>query len=685
MNKFDLDYLKKLEEKINKDQKKKEIAANNKERHVINTSILGSNAGQKDIFSSFKANEEESKKIKEYAQSKGYDMRSLSEIEVEKLEEEMRAVRVSPIINTDKIDESILLELDNVMAEVDGEDEKPRESTIYVKEPVQSATISEINPEIISQLNNEIDELDQKRPNDILAEEVKDNVTIDKSNEWSLDDIDIEDAFEGKSLSRLNDIIAKDVESTNTVIESVHNESKLENIVVEDEEIDNETKRENYENLLQDRNKIGTEPSVLYIYNKDKQEEIPETKVSESIDQNGEKKLVIETTFETQKPAEIGQKVSLLNSNENQISKEEKENIEKDDNLLDGPIIMEMQPSETIEEQYAREKEDERLNLDLNNLNLEIEPSIVEPPVNKELDNSVVQSNQTDSNNNFNNTNNSILNQAYSLVNGGDDDIELLSVSEVFKEEEKLNNLNKRLIEMRDKSTLDKEDVEVIKDTITKATETVKSGTEQSDLEDPLASLKIIKDIIQTKKEEEVLSLDLDEIDWGELESTEDKNPIKQELMDIASLIKEKKLQKEQEEQKNPLDLVLERLSNLGKESIAIKYTNKDLSYLDRMEISNMGYDTYELVNKDLIIVKSGNYEETFKNRLYVNKFVSKLKEEVLNFFNNGISSPVPLLDMDGLPIFTKEELDKITSSLGIAISFETDGELNTSLSIVGI
>lgn len=684
MNKFDLDYLKKLEEKINKDQKKKEIAAKNKERHVINTSILGSNAGQKDIFSSFKANEEESKKIKEYAQSKGYDMRSLSEIEVEKLEEEMRAVRVSPIINTDKIDESVLLELDNLMAEVDGEDEKPRESTIYVKEPVQSATISEINPEIISQLNNEIDELDQKRPNDILAEEVKDNVTIDKSNEWSLDDIDIEDAFEGKSLSRLNDIIAKDVESTNTVIESVHNESKLENIVVEDEEIDNETKRENYENLLQDRNKIGTEPSVLHIYNKDKQEEIPETKVSESIDQNGEKKLVIETTFETQKPAEIGQKVSLLNSNENQISKEENENIEKDDNLLDGPIIMEMQPSETIEEQYAREKEDERLNLDLNNLNLEIEPPIVEPPVNEELDNSVVQSNQTDSNNNFNNTNNSILNQAYSLVNGGDDDIELLSVSEVFKEEEKLNNLNKRLIEMRDKSTLDKEDVEVIKDTITKATETVKSGTEQSDLEDPLASLKIIKDIIQTKKEE-VLNLDLDEIDWGELESTEDKNPIKQELMDIASLIKEKKLQKEQEEQKNPLDLVLERLSNLGKESIAIKYTNKDLSYLDRMEISNMGYDTYELVNKDLIIVKSGNYEETFKNRLYVNKFVSKLKEEVLNFFNNGISSPVPLLDMDGLPIFTKEELDKITSSLGIAISFETDGELNTSLSIVGI
>ena len=98
-----------------------------------------------------------------------------------------------------------------------------------------------------------------------------------------------------------------------------------------------------------------------------------------------------------------------------------------------------------------------------------------------------------------------------------------------------------------------------------------------------------------------------------------------------------------------------------------------------------MGYNTYMLPNEDYIIAKSGNFEDTFSKRIYVGKFVAKLKEEVLNFFNNGIASEIPLTDIDGLPIFTKEELDKIIKDLSISIDFKKNGELNTALIIVGI
>lgn len=658
-NILDLDYLKSLEKKINKEQQEKQQAQENKERHVVNTSILGSNEGYKDIFSTFKADEEESKKIKEYAESKGYDMRSLSEIEIQKIEEEMRSVRVNPIVNTDKIDESILLELDDIMAEEDNKEEISRDSTIYVKEPVQPASINEINKSIDSnkEEKNEII-TEEERPKDILVEEVKDDVTIDSSSDWKLDDIDLNDAFENKSLTRLNDILAKEVDSKNTVVENIEEPQNIGNIKSNDENITEEEKRKIYENTLQDRNKIGSEPSVLSFYNKEKSDIIPESEITENIGENGEQKLLIESNFKVEKVPKVGQNVSFSNSTESENLNSRKENIEFSNDSLNERLIVNIESMDNENENIFNE-------------NRPIEETVIKYTlnVNKESDK-------------IKDTDNSILNKAMALTNS--DDVEVLSVSEVIEEENKLDLLNKRLIEMRDKSKLDESDIKVIKDTLIEATETVKNKSDNKN--NPLESLNLIKDIIQTKREEDLTGLDLDEIDWGELEVSEDNNPVKQQLLDIASLIKEQKTKQEViEPEKTPLDLVLEELSKLKEEDIAIKYTNKDLQPLDLMEISNMGYNTYMLPNEDYIIAKSGNFEDTFSKRIYVGKFVAKLKEEVLNFFNNGIASEIPLTDIDGLPIFTKEELDKIIKDLSISIDFKKNGELNTALIIVGI
>lgn len=658
-NILDLDYLKSLEKKINKEQQEKQQAQENKERHVVNTSILGSNEGYKDIFSTFKADEEESKKIKEYAESKGYDMRSLSEIEIQKIEKEMRSVRVNPIVNTDKIDESILLELDDIMAEEDNKEEISRDSTIYVKEPVQPASINEINKSIDSnkEEKNEII-TEEERPKDILVEEVKDDVTIDSSSDWKLDDIDLNDAFENKSLTRLNDILAKEVDSKNTVVENIEEPQNIGNIKSNDENITEEEKRKIYENTLQDRNKIGSEPSVLSFYNKEKSDIIPESEITENIGENGEQKLLIESNFKVEKVPKVGQNVSFLDSTESENLNSRKENIEFSSDSLNERLIVNIESMDNENENIFNE-------------NKPIEETVIKDTlnVNKESDK-------------IKDTDNSILNKAMALTNS--DDVEVLSVSEVIEEENKLDLLNKRLIEMRDKSKLDESDIKVIKDTLIEATETVKNKSDNKN--NPLESLNLIKDIIQTKREEDLTGLDLDEIDWGELEVSEDNNPVKQQLLDIASLIKEQKTKQEViEPEKTPLDLVLEELSKLKEEDIAIKYTNKDLQPLDLMEISNMGYNTYMLPNEDYIIAKSGNFEDTFSKRIYVGKFVAKLKEEVLNFFNNGIASEIPLTDIDGLPIFTKEELDKIIKDLSISIDFKKNGELNTALIIVGI
>lgn len=658
-NILDLDYLKSLEKKINKEQQEKQQAQENKERHVVNTSILGSNEGYKDIFSTFKADEEESKKIKEYAESKGYDMRSLSEIEIQKIEEEMRSVRVNPIVNTDKIDESILLELDDIMAEEDNKEEISRDSTIYVKEPVQPASINEINKSIDSnkEEKNEII-TEEERPKDILVEEVKDDVTIDSSSDWKLDDIDLNDAFENKSLTRLNDILAKEVDSKNTVVENIEEPQNIGNIKSNDENITEEEKRKIYENTLQDRNKIGSEPSVLSFYNKEKSDIIPESEITENIGENGEQKLLIESNFKVEKVPKVGQNVSFSDSTESENLNSRKENIEFSNDSLNERLIVNIESMDNENENIFNE-------------NNPIEETVIKDTlnVNKESDK-------------IKDTDNSILNKAMALTNS--DDVEVLSVSEVIEEENKLDLLNKRLIEMRDKSKLDESDIKVIKDTLIEATETVKNKSDNKN--NPLESLNLIKDIIQTKREEDLTGLDLDEIDWGELEVSEDNNPVKQQLLDIASLIKEQKTKQEViEPEKTPLDLVLEELSKLKEEDIAIKYTNKDLQPLDLMEISNMGYNTYMLPNEDYIIAKSGNFEDTFSKRIYVGKFVAKLKEEVLNFFNNGIASEIPLTDIDGLPIFTKEELDKIIKDLSISIDFKKNGELNTALIIVGI
>lgn len=658
-NILDLDYLKSLEKKINKEQQEKQQAQENKERHVVNTSILGSNEGYKDIFSTFKADEEESKKIKEYAESKGYDMRSLSEIEIQKIEEEMRSVRVNPIVNTDKIDESILLELDDIMAEEDNKEEIARDSTIYVKEPVQPASINEIN-KIIDSNKEEKNEIitEEERPKDILVEEVKDDVTIDSSSDWKLDDIDLNDAFENKSLTRLNDILAKEVDSKNTVVENIEEPQNIGNIKSNDENITEEEKRKIYENTLQDRNKIGSEPSVLSFYNKEKSDIIPESEITENIGENGEQKLLIESNFKVEKVPKVGQNVLFSDSTESENLNSRKENIEFSNDSLNERLIVNIESMDNENENIFNE-------------NKPIEETVIKDTLNVDKESDKIKD-----------TDNSILNKAMELTNS--DDVEVLSVSEVIEEENKLDLLNKRLIEMRDKSKLDESDIKVIKDTLIEATETVKNKSDNKN--NPLESLNLIKDIIQTKREEDLTGLDLDEIDWGELEVSEDNNPVKQQLLDIASLIKEQKTKQEViEPEKTPLDLVLEELSKLKEEDIAIKYTNKDLQPLDLMEISNMGYNTYMLPNEDYIIAKSGNFEDTFSKRIYVGKFVAKLKEEVLNFFNNGIASEIPLTDIDGLPIFTKEELDKIIKDLSISIDFKKNGELNTALIIVGI
>ena len=658
-NILDLDYLKSLEKKINKEQQEKQQAQENKERHVVNTSILGSNEGYRDIFSTFKADEEESKKIKEYAESKGYDMRSLSEIEIQKIEEEMRSVRVNPIVNTDKIDESILLELDDIMAEEDNKEEISRDSTIYVKEPVQPASINEINKSIDSnkEEKNEII-TEEERPKDILVEEVKDDVTIDSSSDWKLDDIDLNDAFENKSLTRLNDILAKEVDSKNTVVENIEEPQNIGNIKSNDENITEEEKRKIYENTLQDRNKIGSEPSVLSFYNKEKSDIIPESEITENIGENGEQKLLIESNFKVEKVPKVGQNVSFSDSTESENLNSRKENIEFSNDSLNERLIVNIESMDNENENIFNE-------------NKPIEETVIKDTLNVDKESDKIKD-----------TDNSILNKAMALTNS--DDVEVLSVSEVIEEENKLDLLNKRLIEMRDKSKLDESDIKVIKDTLIEATETVKNKSDNKN--NPLESLNLIKDIIQTKREEDLTGLDLDEIDWGELEVSEDNNPVKQQLLDIASLIKEQKTKQEViGPEKTSLDLVLEELSKLKEEDIAIKYTNKDLQPLDLMEISNMGYNTYMLPNEDYIIAKSGNFEDTFSKRIYVGKFVEKLKEEVLNFFNNGIASEIPLTDIDGLPIFTKEELDKIIKDLSISIDFKKNGELNTALIIVGI
>lgn len=561
LNNLDLDKIKK---QIIKQREEKEEIKRQEGRNIINTDRLKAVNNEISKISKVREDEEVKKDINEYIESKGYETRTIEEIQQDKANENLREIYTEPIKDDstiDKISENILSELEIAIAEEDSMENPPRPEPIFKDQINSYAEIEDIS--ILSNdfdnIENEIVNLNGERSNNIEVKPIEEHVEVQPITEIKEESHNISESKE--NTTREEDIYTKEIKDTNLVTDKI-NDFDPSNIIEEkkDEEIRNE-----YSKLNNNRDNIYDSSNPLSMYNDNIEEEIPTIEFEE-------------------KPEEIVEKIPEI----------------------------------------------------------KIETEISEPPKVEKLD--------------------------FEPVETYENEIPELLVNELFEEEEKLNQLSEKLTEMLNKKSLSEEDINIMKDTIEKAS--------NNEIENPLESLRLIKEIVESKEEQDLLEIGNSIEEMMKL----DNNPVQNELNSIASLIKSRKKKDNFDE----LEEYLKTNIDISKNTIATTIEKSKLDENAINKIKELGYCIYNLDSTESVITLDGIYTDTFNNREDVKAFIQRFKSEVISFLDTGKCNQVSLLNEKNLPIFTDKELKSILDDIGLDVEFIFDGELKIYLKIVG-